>query len=183
MLDATAVLSGPDGGMCAHELPVFRLPAAAANQPALDSANGLYVFDRGAAAAHYFQARSTFFVDLESSGGFTAVVAIRVRTNPVTTGTMTVLLMRGPGGAAVIAGQIGAVAGSQPTLRFTDSSRDYLTESVSITTGAWIVLAFHYVHSTYEWSVYVNGVQEGNDAQSAVRSCRAIASFRQAHGA
>eukprot|EP00892_Ulva_mutabilis_P002641 jgi/Ulvmu1/12378/UM009_0024.1 len=171
-LDAAVALSGPDGGVCAHELPAFRMPTAAANQPALDSSNGLYIFDRAAAAAasaaHYFEARSTFFLDLSTSGGFTAVVALRVRTSPTVTGTVTVLSLRGAGGTGLIEAQMGAVMGSQPTFRFTTTTKDYLTESVNILTGTWLVLAFRYVHSTSEWSIHINGVQEGNDAQATI---------------
>lgn len=175
-LDAAVALSGPDGGMCAHEPPVFRLPAATANQPLLDSTNGYYVFDRAASSAHYIEAPSTFFIDLAHAGGFTAVVALRLRSSPSPSSIMTVLSLRGPNGVPRVEAQMGAVSGSQPSFSFTDASRNYVTTSVNLSTGTWIVLAFHYVHSTSEWSIYINGVQQGNNVQADVRPPTPIAS-------
>lgn len=110
-------------------------------------------------------------MDIASSGGFTAVVALRLRTSPASAGAMTVLSLRGPSGSHLVEGQLGAFAGSQPSFRFTDASgRDYLTTSADVATATWLVLAFHYVHSSSEWSIYVDGVQEGNSAQADVRS-------------
>lgn len=97
------------------------------------------------------------------------MVALRLRSSPSPSSIMTVLSLRGPNGVPRVEGQMGAISGSQPSFSFTDSSRNYVTTSVDVTTGTWLVLAFHYVHSTSEWSIYVNGAQQGNNVQADVR--------------
>lgn len=164
-LDAAFALSTPDGGMCAHELPLFQMPTAAAHQPTIDTANEELVFgyDETTASNHYLESRSQFLVHPTTNGGFN--VAMKVKRSAAASGDQAGLF------------NLFFYDGRRLSFDVSDtyfsvwyiSSNAYSGVVWSGVETTWTILQFNYDSSDHSYKVIVDGVESlSTDAQAGV---------------
>lgn len=164
------VLSGPDGGICAHEPPPFRLPAEPVNRP---TANGEAMEFFAGAPAQYLETDGPFTIGLASAGGFSAVFMLKMRNFPPPGTLMRLFTLRGAGGleidASILPSDEITPTESRPKFTYRYGATMYQSTGViAVLPGVSFTLAFRYKHSTYDWEIFVDGVPQGN-AGDAVR--------------
>eukprot|EP00892_Ulva_mutabilis_P002638 jgi/Ulvmu1/12375/UM009_0021.1 len=170
VLDTAVALSGPNGGMCAHEPPLFRLPDDPESRPT--ASGGVFTFSRSAASAQYLQARGPFTLGLTTSGGFTAVVLLRLRSNPGLDEIMTLFSLKGHGGLELsvwLAGPTGIAVSTTPRFTYKFGNTEYEVDGLGdLVAGLAFALAFRYEHATSRMEIYIDGVRQGDSGGDIV---------------
>lgn len=169
-LDAAFALSGPDGGICGHEPPLFRLPASPTNHPG--TGGDAFTFTKGE-PAQFLEARGPFTLGLSTSGGFSAVFMLRLRAFPAAGTRMQLFMLRGGGGlqleASILPSEEAVPTSTRPRFAYTFGATTYeSTGVITVVPGVLFMLAFRYKHADSTMEIYVDGVPQGN-AGTAVR--------------
>ena len=168
---ARALLSGPDGGVCAHEPPLFRLPAAASARPVVDTTAGTLTFSGAVTADQVIEASRPFRLRGARSGGFAAVVALSILSDPAATGQRQ-QLWRMVGAIATLALEADATGRGAAQLAYVGNATQFqVATAATLPIGSFFVIALVYDHSALTFELYQDGVLASADtaASDAVR--------------
>lgn len=169
--DARIVVSGPDGGVCAHEPPLFRLPLNPSAQPSIDTAAGTLTFSSAAATPQLIEAARPFRLRAARSGGFAAVMALSIASDPVSSGQRQHLWSM-TGSVATLGLEVAVTGRLVATLAYVGNATQFqVTAGTVVQIGTVFVVALVYDHSSLSFELYVDGVAVSADtsASDAVR--------------
>lgn len=181
--DARAVLSGPDGGVCAHEPPLFGLPTAAAARPAVDVGAGTLTFSASAVTTQTILASRPFRLQAARSGGFAAVMALTLAADPSATGQRQ-QLWRMSGSVAALGLEVDTSGHAVAELAYVgNTTRFQVATAAAVPVGTAFVIALVYDHAALTLELYQDGALVSADAAAsgAVRQPILAPAFAASH--
>jgi hypothetical protein len=171
-VDAVFALSGPDGGMCAHELPLLEVTGD--YQPTFDSSTNSLVFGAiSADSAAFLQSRFQSVMHSTANGGFHFAAVVQLVDTSMPSFPMTVEMADGRGM------WLSLDSSGFPSFSYQGSSGTYSeTGTTSLNDGTWAVIQCNYDAATHACELRVNGASfQSTAVQSGVRAaCAAMQS-------
>eukprot|EP00892_Ulva_mutabilis_P003917 jgi/Ulvmu1/1898/UM012_0056.1 len=168
LYDARIVLSGPDGGACAHEPPLFRFPAAAAARPITNVTAGTLTFSAAAATPQLVEAARPFRLQAARSGGFAAVMALALHSDPAATGQRQ-QLWRMDGSVARLAIEVDTSGRIAAELSYTGNATQFRVETAAaVPVGTVFVTSLVYDHAALTFELYQDGALASADTAASL---------------